>query len=183
MDTEKEDTRLSELREALRRLPSLADTTINDSSESATPDQLSLDFSWSWSDQLSPLTTSPISGLTSDQITVLDWQSIQHPILGSSSGGAPLTISNLGFGPSTLTDLNTGSHKITLDGADADIEINGESVVGMLREIRDRLGIMKVSEEMEQEWEDLRDLRRQYEAKLAECREKSRAWDNLKNSG
>ena len=84
-----------------------------------------------------------------------------------------LTISN-------LHDLNINrSAKISLQGDDADIEINGESVVGMLREIRDRLNIIKVSETMEAEWDELRVLRQQYEAKLAECRAKSQAWSAL----
>ena len=85
----------------------------------------------------------------------------------------------------TFTDLNLAtpstSGKISLQGDDADIEINGESVVGMLREIRDRLNILQVSEEMEQEWDDLRELREQYEAKLAQCREKSKIWQALKS--
>jgi len=86
----------------------------------------------------------------------------------------------------TFSDLSITSPpqaKIELRGEDADIEINGDSVVGMLREIRDRLNILQVSEEMEAEWDDLRELREQYEAKLAECREKSRAWAALKQAG
>ena len=86
----------------------------------------------------------------------------------------------------TFSDLSITSPpqaKIQLQGDDADIEINGESVVGMLREIRDRLNILQVSTEMEAEWDELRVLREQYEAKLAECREKSRAWKALKQAG
>ena len=86
----------------------------------------------------------------------------------------------------SFSDLSIGSppeSRISLTGDDADIEINGESVVGMLREIRDRLNILQVSEEMEQEWDELRALRAQYEAKLAECREKSQAWSALKQAG
>lgn len=75
------------------------------------------------------------------------------------------------------------SSKISLQGDNADIEINGESVVGMLKDIRDRLNILQVSAEMEAEWDELRALREQYQAKLAECREKSRAWAALKQSG
>ena len=71
------------------------------------------------------------------------------------------------------------SGKIKLEGDDADIEINGESMVAVLKDIRDRLNIIQVSETMEAEWDELRDLREQYEAKLAECREKSRAWEAL----
>ena len=84
----------------------------------------------------------------------------------------------------TITDSDliapVNSGKLTLNGENADIEINGESVVGMLREIRDRLNILQVSEEMEKEWDELRVLREQYEAKLAECREKSQMWSTLK---
>jgi len=87
----------------------------------------------------------------------------------------------------SYNDITTGSfnpsNKIFINGPDADIEINGESVVSMLREIRDRLNILQVSAEMEQEWDELRVLREQYEAKLAECREKSRAWAALKQTG
>ena len=86
----------------------------------------------------------------------------------------------------TFSDLSITSPpqtKIQLQGEDADIEINGESVVGMLREIRDRLNILQVSEEMEKEWDELRALREQYEAKLTECREKSLAWKALKQAG
>jgi len=82
----------------------------------------------------------------------------------------------------TFSDLSITqqpSGRITLTGDDADIEINGESVVGMLREIRDRLNILQVSEEMEQEWDELRILREQYEAKLAECKEKSLVWKSI----
>jgi hypothetical protein len=78
---------------------------------------------------------------------------------------------------------STPSAKLTLNGDDADIEINGESVVGMLKDIRDRLNMLQVSEQMEAEWDELRLLREQYEAKLAECQAKSRAWAALKQQG
>ena len=71
------------------------------------------------------------------------------------------------------------SGRLTLTGDNADIEINGESIVSVLREIRDRLSILKVSETMEAEWNELSKLREQYEAKLAECREKSKIWSSL----
>jgi len=73
--------------------------------------------------------------------------------------------------------------KLSLDGEDADIEINGESLMTMIRGIQDRLNILTPDRELEQEWHQLRDLREQYEAKLAECREKSKAWKALKQSG
>ena len=80
-----------------------------------------------------------------------------------------------------LSIASSPSGKIHLEGENADIEINGESIVGTLREIRDRLNILQVSKEMEREWNELRVLREQYEAKLAECREKSTIWKALKH--
>ena len=71
--------------------------------------------------------------------------------------------------------------KLSLDGEDADIEINGESLLAMIRGIQDRLNILTPDRELEQEWQELRDLREQYEAKLTECREKSAAWKALKS--
>ena len=94
----------------------------------------------------------------------------------------PNTSPSYSYNDITMGSFNP-SNKISINGPDADIEINGESVVGMLKEIRDRLSILQVSEEMEQEWDELRVLRKQYEAKLSECREKSRAWQTLQQSG
>ena len=103
------------------------------------------------------------------------------PLYGPVTSGPAITWPN-GSPSWTFSDLSITSPpqaKISLQGEDADIEINGESVVGMLKDIRDRLNILQVSEEMEAEWDELRALREQYEAKLAECQEKSRAWKAL----
>jgi len=98
------------------------------------------------------------------------------PAITYPNGSPSWTFSDLSITPPPQA-------KIELRGEDADIEINGESVVGMLREIRDRLNILQVSKEMEAEWDELRALREQYETKLTECREKSRAWKALKQPG
>lgn len=97
-------------------------------------------------------------------------------------------ISNAGTGtvPNVFpwtTDLTINNVKpsgtISLKGEDADININGESLMTMIRGIQDRLNILCPDPEMEGEWEELRELRKQYDAKLAECREKSRMWKTL----
>lgn len=75
------------------------------------------------------------------------------------------------------------SGTISLQGENADIEINGESLMAMIRGIQDRLNILTPDRELEQQWEELREIREQYEAKLAECRAKSRAWQALKQPG
>jgi hypothetical protein len=120
-----------------------------------------------WNDtiNISPGTSAPGYGAVPP--TTMTWPNTAAPTY---------TFSDLSITQSPQT-------KITLTGDDADIEINGESVVGMLKEIRDRLNILQVSADMEAEWDELRVLREQYEAKLAECREKSRAWQTLQQKG
>lgn len=80
----------------------------------------------------------------------------------------------------TIIDPNP-SPTITLRGEDADIDINGVSLLETIRGIQDRLNILCPDPEMEQEWDELREIREQYEAKLTECREKSRVWKALKS--
>ena len=79
----------------------------------------------------------------------------------------------------TLGELNP-SAKITLTGENADIEVNGESLMSMIRGIQDCLNILRPDPRMESEWDELREIREQYEKKLAECREKSQMWETLK---
>ncbi len=137
-------------------------------------DQLDLDFDAITINLTDTMATTGFdSSLTSSMTYTLDSTSL-----------FPNNHSNITISPSwTFTDsdlISPNSGKLSLKGEDADIEINGESVIGMLRDIRDRLNILQVSEEMEKEWNELRELREQYEAKLAECREKSQMWGTLK---
>lgn len=75
---------------------------------------------------------------------------------------------------------NQASSKIKLDGPDADIELNGESLVDMLRNIEQRLNILKPNESLEQEWEELRALGEQYRALEQHILAKQATWDKLK---
>jgi hypothetical protein len=105
-----------------------------------------------------------------DEIAAMTW---------TPSSGAGITSSPYSIPPYGAAS----SGKISLTGDDADIEINGESIVGLLKDIREQLALLKVSQELEAEWSELRDLRTQYETKLAECRQKSQAWQALQQSG
>jgi hypothetical protein len=75
------------------------------------------------------------------------------------------------------------SGTISLRGDDADIDVNGVSLMETLKDIQDRLNMLCPSPDMEAEWDDLRAIREQYEAKLKECQEKSRAWKALQQNG
>ena len=78
---------------------------------------------------------------------------------------------------------NAPSGQLSLKGEDADIDINGISLMDTLKGIQEQLNMLCPDPEMEAEWDQLREIREQYEAKLAECREKSRAWKALKQQG
>lgn len=75
---------------------------------------------------------------------------------------------------------NRASGKIRLDGPEADIEINGESLVDMLRNIEQRLNILKPNTELESEWEELRALGDQYRKLEQYIKDKQATWDRLK---
>jgi hypothetical protein len=180
MDTDQEDTRLDELREALRRAPISALSPEPRTFEIKADDpyqQLSLDLADLTIDSINDWATQQISALATDQIAALDFSSISLPPSTHQSAVQP----SWSFGNDVIQPA--ASNKISLTGDAADIEINGESVVSVLKEIRDRLAILKVSEEMEAEWDELRELRRQYESKLEECRSKSTVWKRLHDDG
>ena len=80
-------------------------------------------------------------------------------------------------------DTNGSSGKISLRGDNADIDVNGVSLMDTLKDIQDRLSMLCPDPEMEAEWDELRAIRDQYEAKLKECQEKSRAWKALQQKG
>jgi hypothetical protein len=68
------------------------------------------------------------------------------------------------------------STKIRLDGPEADIEINGESLTGMLKTIEQRLTILRPNPELESEWEELRKLGDAYRALESQIQAKMKTW-------
>jgi hypothetical protein len=75
---------------------------------------------------------------------------------------------------------NTASTKIKLDGEDADIVVNGHSLVDAINSIRDRLNCLQINPELETEWDELRALGDQYRKLEKQILEKQATWDRLK---
>ena len=73
-----------------------------------------------------------------------------------------------------------GSGKLKLDGENADIEVNGESLMSLMKEIRERLNLITINEKMEKEWNELRALGEQYRALEAKLKEQGEMWAKLK---
>ena len=84
----------------------------------------------------------------------------------------------------TLSDayLNSSQNsKITLDGKDADIEINGRSLMQILDGLEQRLGLLKCREDLESDWSDLKALGDQYRAMVKDIEQKTQMWNTLKS--
>ena len=72
------------------------------------------------------------------------------------------------------------SSKITLDGPDADIKINGVSLWTTMQEIANRLNIMQINPELEVEWKELRELGEQYRKLEQHIKDKQATFDRIK---
>ena len=122
-------------------------------------------------------------GSGSDTITLSSLTDSNLVIGGASVTGisVPWTTTTGDANVGTWSNWNNhASGKIKLDGPDADIELNGESLVGMLRNIEQRLNILKPNDKLESEWEELRALGEQYRALEKHIKEKQATWDRLK---
>ena len=116
--------------------------------------------------------------------------SVTDSITVSSTGG-PYTLTGAtgisvpwtGTGSNTISlDSSwnkTASAKIKLDGPEADVEINGESLINMLHNIEQRLNILKPNPELESEWEELRELGDAYRTLEAKIQAKMKTWDAI----
>lgn len=62
---------------------------------------------------------------------------------------------------------------------EGDIKIKGKSLVKTLEQIEDRLAIVHRNEELEEKWEELRELARKYKALEQEILEKEKIWKLL----
>jgi hypothetical protein len=103
----------------------------------------------------------------------------------------PFTISNtsgVNTGPYTFSaGTNTSpwfnqttSSKIRLDGADADIEVNGISLLKTMQEIQIRLNLLQPNTALEAEWQELYALGKKYRELEQQIKEKQATWDRLK---
>ena len=69
---------------------------------------------------------------------------------------------------------------IDIQGQNADIKINGKSMKTWMEAVEERLNILTPNPELEEEWDDLRNLGERYRALEEKCKEKARMWAALK---
>ncbi len=117
-----------------------------------------------------------------DLSKVYNNMSITSPYTVSSGIGSPnavWTATTTGTTAPWLQHNPVGS-KIQLDGANADITVNGWSLVDAVKRIEERLGLYHPNPELEKEWEDLRALAEQYRKLEQYIKDKQATFDRLK---
>jgi hypothetical protein len=139
-------------------------------------------------DEINELTTSITSGIGTDTIT---WgNSAIRSTTGTVVPGYGAAIANGGTGytytttgtssPWISTGANVQSSIIEIQGENADIKMNGKSMVTWMEKVEERLNILTPNPELEKEWDDLRRLGQRYRALEKKCKEKAQMWAALK---
>ena len=100
---------------------------------------------------------------------------------GSTGTNAMWTTNSTAVDWSTLTVGSvTPSATLTLNGDNADIDINGKSLMKTLEALEHRLNWLQPNPDMEAEWDELRELGERYRELEKKCREKGDMWAKLK---
>jgi hypothetical protein len=73
------------------------------------------------------------------------------------------------------------SGKVSLNGKDADVEINGKSLKTWMERVEERLNILTPNPELEKDWDELRKLGERYRKLEKKCKEKAEVWKKLKS--
>ena len=141
------------------------------------------------------------TNFSSDSITLLDPANTSVVSGGYTVG--PAWPGNLTVGSISAATLNSGaitglgathpntvwssnlstnaSGKIQLTGDNADIEVNGVSLMSVINELKERLNWLEPNPKLEAEWDELRELGERYRALEKQCKEKAEVWKKLKS--
>jgi len=104
---------------------------------------------------------------------------------GASNTNAVWTTNTTAAGNFHISDSAAGldaSGKLSLNGKNADISINGKSLKDWMEKVEERLAILHPNEKLEDQWEELKELGIRYRALEAEIIEKEKVWATLKNT-
>lgn len=129
---------------------------------------------------------------TFDLTNSLEWNTMTVGAVGSSStpyvisgtnGTSALDWSNISISSGwTTTSPSTISQSGTMElrGENADIKINGRSLMDAIDALEQRLNILVPNPELEAEWNELRELGERYRELEKRCKEKGEMWKKLK---
>jgi len=97
----------------------------------------------------------------------------------SVNGINPSDWGNLTIGTAVNSSI-TSSGLMELHGDNADIKINGRSLMDAITALEQRLNILVPNPELEKEWDELRELGERYRELEKKCKEKGEMWKKLK---
>lgn len=179
MDSTKEDLDL-DLKELLDKLTvdggyesastSSADVSTNDLCYDSSP------YIYNASD------TITLSGLNNGGSTILNPGNLTGSYGQVYTAGAGSNTLPWATGAGSYTFPSTvASSKITLNGDNADIEVNGKSLLSTLAALEERLNILVPNPAMEKEWDQLKRLGDKYRKLEKKLKEQSDMWNKLKS--
>lgn len=125
-------------------------------------------------------TALPVFDFSNDTIT-FDYSSMADSIT-IPNGGYTLTANTSIDYTSTYgydTSVNITGNGITMKEG-CDIKVGNRSLTDAIDKIEERLGILHPNPELEDRWEQLKDLRKQYQELEKELLEKEKMWKILK---
>ena len=121
------------------------------------------------------LTTNTIDLSSLNLNSAFDYNTLSSTIGQPVSGGYTY---DTNWSP-TLSAGTSGT--IQLVGDNADIVVNGVSLMGKINAIAKRLNLLDINPELEAEWDQLRELGEQYRQLEQELKAKSEMWTILKS--
>ena len=134
--------------------------------------------------------TITITGVNSDDSNTIDlssvnlnsafdYSSLSNTIISQSHTGRYTYDTGMSSNLTVGTSINT-SGTIDLRGDDADLVVNGVSLMDKINAIGERLNMLDINPELEAEWDQLRELGDCYRQLEQELKTKSEMWKTLK---
>ena len=133
------------------------------------------------------LTTNTIDLSSINLNSAFDYNMLSNTVIGGGYTlsntviGGGYTYNSTSWSPTVTvgTSINQ-SGTIDLRGEDADIVVNGVSLIDKLDAIAERLNLLDVNKELEAEWDQLRELGERYRQLEQQLKTKSEMWKTLK---
>lgn len=120
------------------------------------------------------ISISSTSGLTGASGTSYTWGANGTSAIDWSNLNT--TIGSWTTSPSTISQSGT----MELRGENADIKVNGRSLMNAIEKLEERLNVLVPNPELEKEWDELRELGQRYRELEKKCKEKGEMWKKLK---
>ena len=125
------------------------------------------------------LTTDTIDLSSLNLSSTFDYSSLSNTIISQSHTGRYIYDTGMSPNLTVGTSINT-SGTIDLRGDNADIVVNGVSLMDKINAIGERLNMLDINPELEAEWDQLRELGDCYRQLEQELKTKSEMWKTLK---